>query len=116
MDGSLSCKSLESSGAHKSSMARCATFKQSKDRGAVADMLVSQWRTAIQHQKYLQNYAENSFYVLVRTWRHHESEDSENKVNFKLFCWHLKTPPYNTSLKMFHLMVNIFPNKLVMIY
>ena len=60
------CKSLEkhqSSGAHKSSIARWASFNQSKDRGAVADMLVSQRRTIIQeNRKYLQT-AEDSPFV-----------------------------------------------------
>ena len=55
MDGSLAIhKSLEkhqSSGGHKTSMACWASFKQTKDCGTVADLLVSQWRATIQEKE-----------------------------------------------------------------
>lgn len=79
-------KSLEkhqSSGAHKSSIARWASFNQSKDHGAVADMLVSQRRTIIQeNRKYFQTMLKIALLCarqdLALALSGHESQNSEN--------------------------------------
>ena len=83
-------KSLEknlSSGAHKSSMAWWARFNQSKDHGAVADMLVSQRRTIIQeNRKYLQTMLKIALLCARQDLAlrgHDESQNSENKGTFK---------------------------------
>ena len=62
-------------------------FKQTKDHGAVADLLVSQRRTTIQeNRKYLQTMLKIALLCARQDLAlrgHDESENSENKGNFK---------------------------------